>query len=158
MVQSSSSLRHRPISCTGHFILTSVIGRYIAVQVGSQVGRAVAGGLIEAYEKSSPNLQKSEEEAKRISQGMRSNTQGIIENWKLPLFLISLPIKPLMNPFLKNIRYARIKMVLSKEISKDQFYNWGIVIDYIANFINSFFVGLLVYVILRILRHYKLKT
>ena len=141
-----------------HFILTSVISHYISIQIGTQVGHVVSEGLIEAYEKSPQNLQKSEEEAKNISQDMKNKSEGIIENWKLQLFLISLPIKPFMNPFLKNIRDTRIKMVLSKEISKDQFYKWGIIIDYTANFINSFFVGLLVYVILRISRHYKMKT
>ena len=63
-----------------------------------------------------------------------------------------------MNPFLKHLRDARIKMVLSREISRDQFYKWGIVIDYTANFINSFCVGFLVYVILRISRHHRMKT
>gem|GEM_PF-3510496 len=141
-----------------HFILTSVVGHYIAVQLGTQVGHVVGEGFIEAYEKSPQNLQKSEKEANRISQDMKNKSEGIIENCKLPLFLISLPIKPLMNPFLKNIRETRVKMALSKEISKDQFYKWGIVIDYAANFINSFCVGFLVYVILRISRYHRMKT
>ncbi len=63
-----------------------------------------------------------------------------------------------MNPFLKNIKDTRMKMVRSKEISKDQFYKWGILIDCTANFINSFCVGFLVYVILGISRHYKIET
>ena len=141
-----------------HFILTSVVGHYIAVQLGTQVGHVVAEGLIGAYGESPQNLQKSEEEAKRISQDTKYKSEGIIENWKLPLFLISLPIKTLMNPFLKNLRDTRIKMVLSKDISKDQFYKRGIIIDYTANFINSLCVGFLVYVILRVLRHYIVKT
>jgi len=146
------------IIALAHFILTSVVGQYIAVQVGTQVGHGVAEGLIEAYGKSPQNLQKSEEEAKRISQDMKNKSEGITENWKLPLFLISLQIKTLINPFMKKIRDTRIEMVLSREISKDQFYKWGIIIDWTANFINSFFVGFLVYVILRISRHYKIKT
>ena len=51
-----------------HFVLISVIGHYIGVQLGTQVGHVVAEGFIEGYEKSPQNLQKSEEEAKRISQ------------------------------------------------------------------------------------------
>ena len=140
-----------------HFILTSVIGHYFAVQIGTQMGQVVAEGLIEAYEKSPQGVQKSEEEAQRISQDMKNKSEGIIENWKLPLFLISLPIKPLLNPFLKNIRDTRMKMVVSKEISRGQFYKWGIVIDYTVNFINSLCVGFLVCVILRKSRHYKMK-
>jgi len=45
-----------------HFVLTSVVGHYIAVQVGTQVGHLVAEGLIEGYEKSPQNHQKSENE------------------------------------------------------------------------------------------------
>jgi hypothetical protein len=141
-----------------HFILTSVLGHYIAVKIGTQVGQIAAGGFIETYEKSPQTPPQSDEVAKRIYRDMKNKSGDVIENWKLPLFLISLPIKPLMNPFLKNLRDTRIKMVLSKEISKDQFYKWGIVIDYSANFINSLCVGFLVYVILRISRRYKMET
>jgi len=141
-----------------HFVVTSVVGHYIAVHVGTQVGHVVAEGFIQAYEKSPQNLQKSEEEAKRIHQEMKNKSESIIENWKLPLFVISLPVKPLMNPFLKSIRDARIRKFLYKEMSKEQFYKWGIITDYTATFINSFFVGFLVYLILRLLRHYKLRT
>ncbi len=141
-----------------HFVLTSVIGHYIAVRIGAQAGQIVAGGFIEAYEISPQTPPQSDEEGKRLYRDMKNKGEDIIENWKLPLLSISLPIKPLMNSFLKNIRDTRINMLLSKEISKDQFYKWGIVIDYIANFINSFCVGFLVYVILRISRHYKMKT
>jgi hypothetical protein len=138
-----------------HFILTSVISHYISIQIGTQMGQVVAEGLIEAYE-TSP--QKSEEEAKRISQDMNNKRYDIIEKWKISLILISLPLKPLMNPFLKNIMDARIKMVLSKEISKEQFYKRGIMIDYAAKFVNSLSLGLLVYIILRIVKYYKMKT
>lgn len=141
-----------------HFILTSVVGQYIAAQLGTQMGHVVAQGLIEAYEKSPQNVQKSDEEAERISQDMKYKNEDIIENWKLPLFLISLPAKALMSPFLKEIKDIWMKMVLSEEISKDQFYKRGIIIGYAANFINSLCVGFLVYVILRISRHYIVKT
>jgi hypothetical protein len=141
-----------------HFVLTSVMGHYIYVKIGTQVGQIVAGGFIETYGKSPQTPPQSDEEAKRIYRDMKNRSEDVIENWKLPLFLISLPIKPLLNPFLRDIRDTRMKMVVSKEISKDQFYKWGIVIDYTANFINSLCVGFLVYVILRLSRHYKSKT
>ncbi len=89
---------------------------------------------------------------------MKNRSEGIIENWKVQLFLTSLPVKTLMNPYLKNIRDTRMRMVLSNTMPKDQFYKWGIVIDYTANLINSFCVGLLVYVILKISTRYKMKT
>ena len=141
-----------------HFIITSVAERYIAVQIGIPAGRAVAEGLIRGYERSPQNLQKSEEEANRIFQGMKNETEGMIEKWKLPLLLMSLPIKTLVKPFLKNLSDDLFKEVLAKEISKDQFYKWGSLTAYIANFINSFCIGILVYVVLRLWRHHKMKT
>ncbi len=141
-----------------HFVLISVVSHYIDVRVGTQVGRVVAEGLMRAHEKSPQNFEKSEEEAKRISQDMKNRSEGIVENWKLPLFLISVPIKPLMGPYLKKSRDTRIRMVLSKEMSKDQFYKRGIIIDYTANFVNSFCIGFLIYVILRITRRHKRTT
>ena len=103
-------------------------------------------------------FKNQKEEAKRISQDMKNKRDHIVENWEIPLVLISIPVKQLMNPFLRNIVHARIKMVLSKEISKEQFYTRGFMIEYAANFVNSFAVGFLVYIILRILKHYKMKT
>ena len=129
-----------------HFIITSAVSHYISIQIGTQMGRVVAGGLIEAYEKGPQNPQKSEEEAKRIHQDMKNESEDIIEKWKIPLILISLPIKPLMGPFPKKIRGTRMHMVLAKEISKEQFYTCGIMIDYTANFVNSVALGLIIYV------------
>ncbi len=138
-----------------HFLLTSAIGLYIAVQLGTQVGHVVAEGFIETYEKSPQNLQKSEEETKRIYQGTKNKNENIIENWRVPLFLISLPTNALMNPVLKNINRTLLRMVVSKGISRKQFLIWGSMIGCIANFINSLSVGFLVYMILRIWRVYR---
>ena len=141
-----------------HFVLTSVVGHYVAAKIGTQVGQIVAEGLIESYKKSPQPSPKSEREANKIYQDMKGKSEDVIENWKLPRLLVSLPLKPLLNPFLRNMMHARLEMVISKEISKEQFYSRGIMIDYAVNFVNSFFVGFLVYVILRILKHYKTET
>jgi hypothetical protein len=145
------------VIAVAHFILTSVVGRYIAVQIGTQVGQLVAEGLIETYGISPQSVPKSEEEAKRVSQDMKNKRDYILGKWEIPSILISSPIKRLMNPFLKNIMEARMKMVISKEISREQFYTRGFMIDYAATFVNSFCLGFLVYVILRMLRQYEMK-
>lgn len=135
-----------------HFILTSVISHYIAVQVGSQIGRIVAAGLIEAGEKKTGN---AEEEAKRIDQNMKVKSDEIKDRWKIPELLISFPVKPLLKPFLKEINQKQINKVIDKEISRDQFRTQGLIIHYTANFLNSISLGLLVYIILRISSKYK---
>lgn len=138
-----------------HFVLTSVIGHYIAVQIGTQMGQVVASGLTDATEQSP---QSSEEKANELYQGMKNRSEGIIENWRMPLLLLSLPAKPLLKPFLKEIRKNQLNRVISKEISKEQFYTRGRMFDYSANFVNSLSLGLLVYLILRILKHYQMQT
>jgi hypothetical protein len=138
----------------GHFILTSVIGHYIAVQVGSQIGRIVAEGLIEASEKKTEN---ADEEAKRIDQNMKAKSDEVKERWKIPELIISLPAKPLFNPFLKKINRDQINKVIAKEINRNQFRTQGFIIHYIANFLNSLSFGFLVYIMLRTINHYKAK-
>lgn len=137
-----------------HFILTSVIGHYIANQIGTQMGQIVAGGLIEANE--SP--QTSEEEAKRIYQNMKNKSNDIIESWKIPLILVSLPTKPIIYTLLKKFRRTWIyDPAISGDILREQFKKRAIIIDNIVNFINSLSLGLVVYLILRLYNHYKLK-
>src|SRR4030042_3105328 len=84
-----------------HFVLTSLIGHYIAIQIGTQMGKIVADGLIEASDK---NPAKAEEEANRIHQNMKSKIDGINDNWKIPNVLISLPAKPLINALVKEMK------------------------------------------------------
>lgn len=143
-----------------HFVLTSIIWHYISIQIGTQVGQVVSQGFIEVLEKGRQNLQQSEaeEEATKIGQDMKNKSDQIVKKWDIPIFVISLPVKPLINPFLTNLRHFRIKRVLSKEMSKEQFYTWGIMIDYATYFVNSFCVGLLIYMILRIMRHSKIEN
>src|SRR4030042_2691355 len=132
-----------------HFFLTSLIGHYIAVQVGSQMGKVVAEGLMDASDN------KANAEATTIYQDMKTKSEEINQAWKIPELLISLPAKPLINPLLKDIKQNQINKVISKEISRDQFHTQGLFIHYVANFLNSLFFGFLVYIMLRILKHYK---
>jgi hypothetical protein len=131
-----------------HFILTSVAGHYIAVQIGSSTGQAVAKGLIESTE----NPQSSEKEINERYQDMQSKSDGIISRWKLPLLLISLPIKPVIQPLQNRIRKAWIyEPAFSKQISKEQFKTRGMVIEYISNGLNSLAFGLLIYLVCRLI-------
>jgi len=135
-----------------HFILTSVIGHYIAVQIGTQIGQIVIGGL---QATSGKTTEKSEEEATTIYQDMKSKRDAILENWKISELMISLPAKPLLNPLLKKMSQNRINKVISKEITREQFRRQALISVYTANFLNSLSFGFLVYIMLRILHHFK---
>ncbi len=50
-----------------HFVLTSVIGNFIAVRVGSQMGQVVASGVSDI---SNQSANSTEAEANEIYQGM----------------------------------------------------------------------------------------
>lgn len=130
-----------------HFILTSIVGHYIAIQIGSSTGQVVAEGLIETTEGPS-----SEKQANGIYQNMENKSNEVISRWKIPLLLISLPIKPVIHPLLNMIRKAWIyEPVLTKTISKDQFITRGIIIENIANGLNSLSFGLLIYLAFKII-------
>jgi hypothetical protein len=132
-----------------HFVLTSAIGYYIAVQEGKQLGKIVTDGLIEVYEKSpQESPRKSEEEAKMISQNMQEKRDEIIKKWEISTILISLPIKHFVTPFLQDLQRERTKKVLSKEISIEQFYTQERLMSFATNLANSFAFGLLIYAII----------
>jgi len=137
-----------------HFILTSLIGNYIAVQIGTQMGKIVADRLIEASDK---NPAKSEEEATRIYQNMKSKSDSINESWEIPSLLISFPAKPLITPLLKEMKRNLMNKYITKEITRDQYQTKGLMIDYTVNFLNSLSLGLLVFIVLRTLNQYKRK-
>ena len=133
-----------------HFLLTSLISHYLAVQIGTEIGQVVVGGLSAASDKS-----KSKEEATRIIQNMKSESENIRNKWKLPELLISLPAKPLINALLKDMRKNQMNRYIAKEITREQFRTRGLITDYTANFVNSLCLGLLVYIVLKILNQYK---
>lgn len=135
-----------------HFILTSLGGYYIAVQVGTKMGKIVADGLMEATDK---NLDKAEEEANRIHQNMKSKIDGINEDWKIPKLLVSLPAKPLINALLKELRQNQMNKYIAKEITRGQFRTRGLIADYTANFVNSLCLGFLLYIGMKLSTRYR---
>lgn len=137
-----------------HFILVSVIGHYIAVKTGTQIGQIVARGLADTSPK---NMKAQGEEATEIYQNMEKTVDGINEHWKIPNLLISLPVKPLMTTFLGELKKKQFNKVISKELTKEQFYTHGRLIEYIANFVNSLSLGLIVYLILRTVKRRRKK-
>jgi hypothetical protein len=138
-----------------HFALTSVIGHYIAIQIGTQLGQVAAGGIIDSTKQSPQN---TEIRATEIYQDMKMKSEDIIKGWRVPLLLISLPAGQVIDHFLQDIRKKRDRMVISKEISVDQYKTQGLMIHYAVNFINSLCFGFLVYIMLRIFSQYKRKT
>ena len=131
-----------------HFVLTSLISHYISVQIGTQIGKIVAGGLIEA---SDNNPDKAKEEATRIYKNMETKSDDIKESWKIPQLLISLPARPLITPLMKDMRKQQMNKVIAKEMTREQFRTRGLMIDYTINFLNSLLLGFFVYVGLRFL-------
>lgn len=140
-----------------HFIFTSLVRYYIAIQVGLQTGHVVAEGLIEATE--IPKFLEPEKDVNEIYQNMKNKSNEILSKWKIPLLLISLPVKPVIQPFLNKIRKAWIyDPVISKKISKKQFKTRAIIIENIANGLNSLIFGLLIYLALKLFLEIRLRS
>jgi len=127
-----------------HFIFATIAGNYIARQVGSLAGDVISKGLIEASEEAG----SSGKDANEIYRNMVAKNEAELSKWKIPSFLISLPIKPSLNPLIKKIRTAWInEPVHSGEISFEQVKKRGRTIDNIANGLNSISFGIIIYLI-----------
>ena len=97
--------------------------------------------------------QKLEEEVKILSQKIKKKNEEVWQRWKIPAFVMSLPITYFISPHLVDFIKKRQDKLLSKEISGGQFLTEGILIVCAANLANSFAFGLLVYTAIRILNH-----
>jgi hypothetical protein len=129
-----------------HFIITTAVSSHIAMQVGSFAGQVVAKGLIESGEKPS----SSEKDGSQIYQNMIAKSNDEYSKWKVPMLLISLPIKSILNPLGKKIRIVWIdEPVRLQKISLDQVKERGRIIDNISNGVNSLSFGILVYLVYR---------
>ncbi len=123
-----------------HFILTSITGHYISVQIGTEMGKMVSDALI-----------KTADEPTRIYQNMENKSEEISKSWRTAQVLISLPARPLITPVLQDIRKQQMNKVIAKEKTFEQFRIQGLIIDFAVNLLNSFSLGLLIYVGLRFL-------
>ncbi len=125
-----------------HFIITSLVGHYIAIQVGSIAGQSVANMLKE----STGNTSSSDNEINDRLQAMRNNIDEQISRWKLPVILISLPIRPIIQPLLSVARKGWIYgPVVSHQLSKEQAATRLVIIDTGVKILNSLSFGLLIY-------------
>jgi len=125
-----------------HFIITTLVGNYMSTQIGSLSGRVVAKGLIEA----SGEISSSGKNVNEIYRDMVAKNNDELSKWKIQSLLISLPIKPVLNPLIQKIRIAWIdEQVRSNKISFDQVKNRGRIIENIANCVNSISFGILIY-------------
>jgi hypothetical protein len=131
-----------------HFMLTSVIGHYISVKIGTEMGNIISASLIES---SDLNRSKTTEDATRISQNIEAKSVEIKKSWKTSQLLISLPVRPIITPLLKDIRERQVNKVIAKEMTLEQFRAQGLIIDYAINLLNSLLLGSLIYVALRLL-------
>ena len=134
-------------------MLTSLIGHYIAVHIGTEMGQVIASGL--AYPSKNNHPEQSEEESAEIYRKMMNRRGKLLDSWNVAELLISLPAKPLMDPLLKEVRQHQTNKLIAKTIKKEQFRTRGLIIDYSANFLNSLSLGFLVYMALRILNRHN---
>jgi hypothetical protein len=125
-----------------HFIITSIVGHYIATQVGALAGNVIAEGLLETTEK--PYLQG--DDANKIYQSMKTKINEEYSRWEIPSFLISLPIIPVLKPLKKVVEETWVvEPVRVHQISLDEVKRRGSIIDNVANGLNSISFGILIY-------------
>ena len=135
-----------------HFGLTSAAGYYIALRIGQEMGKMVAGGLAEIWAVRQKGTQtETKEAAQRIIQDIKVKREALIKKWAIPTMLVSLPVRYFLEPLLNEADREATNKVLSKEITIEQFHTRERLMNVAANLVNSLALGLLVYVILIII-------
>jgi len=132
-----------------HFSLTLATEYRITVQVSDQTDK-IDKEIFDKIFKSPRNYpwQKLEMEVKALSQKKREKSEEVYRRWKIPTFVISLPITHFIAPPLIDFIKKRLDNFLSKNISGAQLRVETTLVVCTANLVNSFVFGLLVYAII----------
>jgi hypothetical protein len=132
-----------------HFVLTLALDYYIAVQVRDQTEK-IDKELSDKIFKSPRNYprQKMKEEVKILSQKIKEKNEELGQRWKIPSFVMSLPITRFISPPLHDFLKKRFDKFLSKEISREQIRTEAILIVGAIYIANSFAFGLFIYAII----------
>lgn len=135
-----------------HFIATSIIGHYIAMEIGTKMGNVVASGLSQSYE----STNSSDTKAENIHKEMQRKSEEIFAPWKTISIIISLPAKPLTNTFWRCVAKRWVwSPALQKEISREQMIFRAYTVDYLETGVNSISFGILLYFILWVYYYFK---
>jgi len=153
MIHKAKTIGSVVFMCTIlHFIITSIVGHYIASHVGSLAGQVVAEGIVEA----SINPHSSIKDVDQTYQIMKVKINEDRSRWEILSLIISLPISPIINSLEKMIIEAWIAApVRAQQISLEQVKFRASIIDHIANGLNSLFVGILIYMTYNIVKMRK---
>src|SRR6266567_7572990 len=132
-----------------HFVLSSLLGYYAAYEVGGRAGENIARLITETYESKDAQTEAAIAERYR---DVRKSIDETAARWRPAFVLFSLPIMFALEPMFKPLTRGWYDQALSNELSVPQWRlrMWAIVaIEYV---LNSAFLGLLVYLALRVAR------
>jgi hypothetical protein len=134
-----------------HFVLSSLLGYYAAYEVGGRAGENIARLITETYESKNAPTEAAIAERYR---DVKKSIDETAARWRPAFVLLSLPIMFALEPMLKPVTRGWSDQALSHELSVPQWRlrMWAIVaIEYV---LNSAFLGLLVYLALRVARRF----
>lgn len=134
-----------------HFALSSLLGYYVAHEVGGRAGENIARFITETYESKDATSEAAIAERER---DLNNTIDTTVVRWQPVFVLLSLPIGFALEPLFEPVTRSWYDQALSHELSLPQWSSrmWGIVaVEYV---LNSAFLGLLVYVALRLARRF----
>ena len=130
-----------------HFSVSAMIGYHVANQVGSDTENVVVGAFYVNANEQSQRL--SDQDAHMLYNDMNLRIERNISTWKIPLKILSLPIKPLLKPIRNRLLYSDYQEVVAKRMSPERFLTRRNAFAYLSFFINSVVIGLCVYIGIR---------
>lgn len=133
-----------------HFLVTSLVGHYVAVEMGSEIGGVVAEGLARTTEASNAETREAPRNAYQM---MRTESDDVVSRSQLTVLLLSLPVKHVIQPLVSQLRRSWIyDQVVDGKISKGQARRRMFMVDAVITAVNSLSLGVLVYLALGFLR------
>ena len=130
-----------------HFVLTSLIGYYAGYRVGGPMGESIAHLLVDAYDSRGAMSEQTIEERYRT---IKSAAEASTATWQPVFILISLPIKFALEPMFEPVTHGWNDLARAHELSYSQYMIRTHALILVKNLLNSGFLGLLVYIGLRI--------
>ena len=134
-----------------HLMLTSVLGYYLAHEVGGSAGRNIARTLIDAHES---NTSASEVEAVERYGEMKKTIDATVDRWRLVSFLASLPVGFAIDAMAKPVTRYWFAQALAHELSLPQWRVRMYALVAAEFLLNSGVLGLLVYLALRVVTRF----
>jgi len=134
-----------------HFALSSLLGHYVAYQVGGSAGENIARFITETYDSKGA---ASEAELTERYRDMKKAIDATADRWQVTFVLLSLPIKFALEPMFRSVTRSWYDQAFADGLSLPRLRFRIRTIIVVEDLLNSIALGLLAYLGLRMAQRF----